>query len=292
MNREKLVLRANAKINLSLDVLRRRSDGYHEVELIYSEIDLHDVVAVRLTEGGGIKLSCNDPTLPGDSGNIAYRAADMIFDKVKSNFGAEIEIEKNIPHGAGLGGGSADAAAVLKGINTLLGEPLEKNELMRLGASLGADVPFCVLGGCAFGQGIGEILTPLPMINRFVYVIVKPTESISTAYVYKNLDLTERKKEFSVKMVAESIKNGDAEALFAGAGNVMESVTAKAVPVVLNIKQALYGSGAKLALMSGSGTSVFGVFEDMKKAKMAVQSMEEFGAVYLTKQPEDECVVE
>lgn len=283
MNREKMVLRANAKINLSLDVLRRRSDGYHEVELIYNETDLHDVVTVRLTEDGGIKLSCSDPSLPTDGGNIAYRAAEMLLDKAKSNFGAEITLEKNIPHGAGLGGGSADAAAVLKGINTLLGEPLGKNELMRLGASLGADVPFCILGGCALGEGIGEILTPLPKINGFVYVIVKPEESISTAYVYNNLDLTKRSEELSVKRIAEAIKNGDFGAALASAGNIMESVTARAVPVILYIKRALHDSGARLALMSGSGTAVFGVFEDMETAKAAARSVEKYGTVYLTR---------
>ena len=283
MNREKLVLKANAKINLSLDVLRRRSDGYHEVELIYNETELHDVVTVCLTEDGEIKLTCSDPTLPNDGGNIAYRAAKMILDKVKSNFGAEIALEKNIPHGAGLGGGSADAAAVLKGINTLLGEPLGKNELMRLGASLGADVPFCILGGCALGEGIGEILTPLPPIEGLIYVIVKPEESISTAYVYNNLDLTERSERLSVKKTAEAIKNGDFEAVFASAGNVMESVTTRTVTVVLDIKRALYDSGARLALMSGSGTAVFGVFEDKETAEAAARSAEKYGTVYLTK---------
>lgn len=283
MNREKLVLKANAKINLSLDVLRRRSDGYHEVELIYNETELHDVVTVCLTEDGEIKLTCSDPTLPNDGGNIAYRAAKMILDKVKSNFGAEIALEKNIPHGAGLGGGSADAAAVLKGINTLLGEPLGKNELMRLGASLGADVPFCILGGCALGEGIGEILTPLPPIEGLIYVIVKPEESISTAYVYNNLDLTERSERLSVKNTAEAIKNGDFEAVFASAGNVMESVTTRTVTVVLDIKRALYDSGARLALMSGSGTAVFGVFEDKETAEAAARSAEKYGTVYLTK---------
>lgn len=291
MNREEIVLNANAKINLSLDVLRRRSDGYHEVELIYSETELHDVVTMRLSDCGGIKLSCSDPSLPSDGGNIAYRAAEMILDKVKSNFGAEITLEKNIPHGAGLGGGSADAAAVLKGINTLLGEPLDTEQLMRLGASLGADVPFCILGGCALGEGIGEILTPLPVVEGLIYVIVKPEESISTAYVYNNLDLTKRSEELSVKKVAEAIKNGDLEAVFASAGNIMESVTARAVPVVLTIKQALNDSGARLALMSGSGTSVFGVFEDTETAEAAVRSVEKYGAVYLTKQPSARCIV-
>lgn len=285
MNSEVMVLKANAKINLSLDVLRRRSDGYHEVELIYNEIDLHDTVTVRLTEDGKVTLRCSDPSLPSDDGNIAYRAARMILDKVKSGCGAEITLEKKIPHGAGLGGGSADAAAVLKGLNTLLGNPLEREDLMQLGAKLGADVPFCILGGCAVGEGIGEILTPLSMTEDFIYVIVKPEESISTAFVYNNLDLTERPRGLSVKNVAEGIRNGDKSMIFAAAGNIMESVTEKAVPVVSKIKKALYDCGAELALMSGSGTSVFGIFEDEKTAEAAERQLNKYGSVYIAKQP-------
>lgn len=277
-----ITLKCNAKINLSLDVIRRREDGYHDVELIYNEIDLYDMLTITLRDDGKIILTCDDDTLPTDRQNIAYRAAEALLAAAGSSAGAEIDIKKRIPHGAGLAGGSADAAGVLKGLNTLLGTPIKHDRIMELGKGLGADVPFCITGGCAFAEGIGEILTYLPKPADFTYVIVKPRESISTAFVYQNLNLTDRPPNLSVRAVAEGIASNNKDMIFSRAGNIMESVTIKAVPIIADIKKALEECGTSLALMSGSGTSVFGVFEDLNSAKSAAESMKRFdGSVYV-----------
>ena len=227
---DKITVSCNAKINLALDVTGRRADGYHDVELIFKEIPLCDTVTVALTDDGEIRLCCDDPTLPSDEGNIAYRAAAEILKEAKSRLGAEITLGKKIPHGAGFAGGSADAAGVLKAINTLLGSPFSVEKLMELGTRLGADVPFCVLGGCAFAEGIGEILTPLPDFGGFTYVITKPRESVSTKLVYERLDLTARPEGLDVRAAADGIRRGDLAVAFKSCANIMESVTAAMFP--------------------------------------------------------------
>lgn len=284
MNKKTITLPCHAKINLSLDVIRRRSDGYHDVELIFVETSLSDLLTVTLYKNGGLKdavtLFCDDPTLPTDIGNIAYRAAQAILSETGTDYCAEITLKKRIPHGAGLGGGSADAAGVLNGINSLLGNPVEQSRLLKIGAALGADVPFCLIGGCAFAEGIGEILTALPKPD-FSYVIVKPEQSVSTAYVYQNLDLRNRPENLSVRRVAEGIRCGDKDMIISASGNIMESVTAAKFPIISEIKRELIKNGAELALMSGSGTAVFGAFSDTSKANAAAVNMHGFGQVYI-----------
>lgn len=266
------VTKCHAKINLSLDVVGKREDGYHDVELILNEISLCDTLKVTLIEGG-IKLMCDDETLPSDSGNIAYRAAEMFFEEAGLNLGADLELNKKIPHGAGLAGGSADAAGVLRLLNELTGYPLSKEKVLAVAKRLGADVPFCVKGGCALAEGIGDILTPLPAPKGFTYVIAKPKESISTAFVYNNLNLENRPENLNVKNVAEAIRVGDTEMLVKNAGNIMESVTAEAVPIIKDIKSELNKSGAILSLMSGSGTAVFGMFKSRETAENAANEV-------------------
>lgn len=279
---DSVTTKCNAKINLSIDVLKRRPDGYHDVELILNEISLHDTLTVTLNKTGVIHLSCSDKTLPSDSKNIAYRAAELFFSETGSDFGAEIDLVKKIPHGAGLAGGSADAAGVLRALNKLTGSPLSADRLAALALNLGADVPFCLNGGCALAEGIGEILTPLPHLKNLIYVIVKPKESISTAYVYNNLDLSNRPKNLNIRAVADGIINGDTAAIARNSGNILESVTAKKYPVISEIKQALYDSGAILSMMSGSGTAVFGMFDEFIQAHVAAESMRKFSdEVYL-----------
>lgn len=284
MNEKTITLKCRAKINLSLDVIRRRSDGYHDVELIFDETALSDTLTITLNESavtkGGVTLVCDDPTLPADAGNIAYRAAQAILSETGADYSAEIILKKQIPHGAGLGGGSADAAGVLNGINSLLGNPVGHSRLLKIGAALGADVPFCLTGGCAFAEGIGEILTPLPKPD-FSYVIVKPKQSVSTAYVYQNLDINRRPKNLSVRSVAEGIRRGDKSMIAAASGNIMESVTAEKFPIITEIKRCLAENGAELALMSGSGTAVFGAFSDISAAKSAARNMHGFGQVFI-----------
>lgn len=278
-----ITIKCNAKINLSLDVTGVRPDGYHNVELILNEISLYDILKVELNNDNIITLTCDDKTLPTDSENIAYRAAELFFSETNSCFGADITLTKRIPHGAGLAGGSADAAGVLRALNTMTGSALSDERLFKLASKLGADVPFCLSGGCAFGEGIGDILTPLPALKGFYYVIVKPDESISTAYVYKNLDLNNRPDNLNVQKAAEGIRRGDIQMLIQNAGNIMESVTASKVPVINDIKKSLYKSGAVLSLMSGSGTSVFGMFNDLTSARRASGSLAKvYKSVYLT----------
>ena len=275
-------LKCNAKINLSLDVIGKREDGYHNIELVFLEINLADEVTVSLRDDGNIKLICNDPTLPSDDKNIAYKAAALFFSEYGKNYGADIILKKNIPHGAGLAGGSADAAGVLRALNILLSEPFSKEKLMRLGTKLGADVPFCILGGCAFAEGIGDILTPLPKPDGLYYVLVKPEQSISTAYVYQNLDLNKRPDTLNVKNVVNAIKSNDKNAFYKYAGNIMETVTASKFPIINKIKEALIKNGSKKALMSGSGTTVFGIFESLSTAKNVAELLKkEYKNVYL-----------
>ncbi len=271
-----ITLNCNAKINLSLDAICKREDGYHDLELIFLEIPIYDTITVSLRNDGEIHLSCDDKTLPTDEKNIAYKAAIAFFAETGLNYGADINIKKRIPHGAGLAGGSADAAGVLKALNKLTGEPLSADTLMKLGATLGADVPFCILGGCAFAEGVGDILTPLPAPPKMYYVIAKPEESISTAYVFKNLDLNNRPDNLCVHAVAEGIRRGDIDMIVKSSGNILESVTAKEMPVINDIKKSFTESSAVFSLMSGSGTSVFGAFKTEDGANIAAKAVEKY----------------
>lgn len=266
----------NAKINLALDVVGEREDGYHELELIFIEIPLCDTLTVSLRDDGEIHLQCDDETLPTDNKNIAYRAAEKFLNFTGSGMGANINLVKRIPHGAGLGGGSSDAAGVLKALNTLFDEPYETETLAKMGVELGADVPFFILGGCALGEGIGEILTPLPSLDGVTYVIAKPIESVSTAYVYQKLDMANRPVNLCVHAVAEGMRRGDREMVYSNAANILESVTAEEFPVICDIKNCFIRNGAVLSLMSGSGTAVFGIFENNDDAKAAADAVCEY----------------
>ncbi len=266
-------LNCNAKINLSLDAIAKRKDGYHDLELIFLEIPIYDTITVSLRDDGKICLSCDDESLPCDERNIAHSAATKFFHAIGINHGADIVINKRIPHGAGLAGGSADAAGVLKALNSLTGCPLNTDELLKIGTGIGADVPFCILGGCALAKGIGEILTPLPMPPKLYYVIAKPKESISTAFVFKNLNLSNRPDSLCVPAVAEGIRRGDIDMIAKNYGNILESVTAMKVPIINDIKKSFIESGATISLMSGSGTSVFGAFETEAAANVAAEKV-------------------
>ena len=268
-----ITLKCNAKINLSLDVIGKRPDGYHNIELIFLEIPLYDTISVSLRNDGEIKLSCSDKTLPTDEKNIAYKAAASFFKAFGNCIGADIKITKNIPHGAGLAGGSADAAGVLKGLNSLLDNPLDLNTLMEEGKKLGADVPFCLLGGCAFAEGIGEILTPIKAPDTLHYILIKPDESISTAYVYQNLHLKCRPQALNVRLAANALNNDDIKAFYKYCGNIMESVTADVHPIIKALKSELLKTGASASLMSGSGTTVFGIYEDLGIANDAYEKL-------------------
>lgn len=261
-----MTIEGNSKINLALNVGERLPNGYHKVKMIMQEISLCDRVLLNFG-GSSISLSCSKSSIPAGSDNIAYRAAEKFIDATKTG-GVEIYIEKNIPSEAGLAGGSADAAAVLKGMNKFYGNPLSQDKLLEIGATLGADVPFCIMGGTALAEGVGEILTPLKSKVKTDVLIVKPPAGISTPWAYKRLDEVGF-EPVDVDSSAAAIESGDIDALCKVMGNVFETVAKEATPEVFKIKKGLLELGAKGAMMSGSGTAVFGMFEDTQSLDKA-----------------------
>ena len=274
---EKLTLECRGKINLAIDVTGKRENGYHDVEMILQEISLADRLTLSLRQDGKIQITTDSPEIPTGEGNLAYRAADAFFTRLGRNEGVDIHIEKRIPMGAGLGGGSADAAGVLKGLNAMFGKPFPIETLMELGGSLGADVPFCVMGGCAMATGIGEELTPLPMPPKGLRcVIAKPDPFVSTKWVYENLDYTKKPEGLNVPAVAEGIRKGDLFQICRSAANILETVTIPAYPVVGWLKEGFQEAGAVLSLMSGSGSAVFGLFESEEAAQKGVEQAKRY----------------
>lgn len=270
-------LKAYAKINLGLDVLEKRSDGYHELKMIMQNVDIYDEIFLEILEEDKIKLDLELVFESGEklsagllgSDNIAYKAAKLIKDRYKIEKGIYIRIEKNIPIAAGMAGGSTDAAAVLKGLNALFELNLNEEDLMRLGLLLGADVPYCILGKTALAQGIGEKLSLLPDLSDVALLVVKPDINVSTKEVYQNLKLDILKKEDrpDIEKIIWGIENKDIKVICAGARNVMETYTKEAYPIIKDIKEAMLKEKALLSLMSGSGPSVFGIFENEEDLK-------------------------
>jgi len=250
-----ITLLAPAKINLCLSVLGRRSDGYHELEMLMQTVGLYDEVSVALG-GRGVSVTCDSAAAPSGERNIAFKAAAGMLDIAGGKEGLTIEIKKKIPVAAGLGGGSSDAAAVLAACNRLLGMGLGRERLAEIGARLGMDVPFFFFAPTALAQGRGEILTPLAPPVRFWVLLVNPGFETSTAWVYKNINLELTKKVKCNKIAGLSVSR-IAQTLH----NDLETVTATAHPVIGRIREALLTEGALGARMSGSGPTVFGVFE-------------------------------
>ena len=260
-----------AKINLAIDVLSRLPNGYHTVRMVMMRVNFGDEVNVSLRGDGKITLSGSDPAMPLGRDNIAYRAAEAVFDRIGAFPGCDIQIKKVVPMGAGMAGGSADAAGVINMLNEQLGGPLTLEERLDIGQRLGADVPFCVMGGCALAEGIGEVLTPLPDPPEMSFVIAKPKKSISTKWAYENLDFSKKPEGMDIDRLAEGIKAGDARKIFSSMGNVFESVSIPAVPEIAEYKTLLEDLGAERALMSGSGSAVFGIFLDRGAAEEALR---------------------
>ena len=277
---DKVLMNSQAKVNLSLDVCGVRDDGYHTVQMIMQKCNLCDSVYVEKCEAG-IALSCNLYFLPTDEKNIAYKAAKLFFDETGIVGGAKIQIEKRIPVSAGLAGGSGNAAAVLQGLNMLYETSLSQEELERMGLKLGADVPYCLRGGTALAEGIGEILTDLPALPRTPIVIVKPKISVSTPEIYKAIDSADIQVRPNTPALLAALEAKDVRALAAQMENVMEPVTSGMHPVIGEIKNALLEKGAIGAIMSGSGPSVFGLFDDFAKAKAAAAAFKEHYFTYV-----------
>lgn len=265
---DKIMLNSHAKINLSLDVTAKRDDGYHEVSMIMVSCGLCDSIVIE-KKGGGIELETNLKFLPSDERNIAYKAAEEFFSYCSLDGGAKIQIFKRIPVGAGLAGGSGNGAAVLCGLDKLYNTHLSIQQLCEIGRRLGADVPYCICGGTALAEGIGEKLTPLKPLPKTPLVLIKPSFSVSTPAVYKQIDSTPILRRPDTPSLISALERGDIRSLAGGMVNVMEEVSIKNHPIIGKIKNDLLKSGALGALMSGSGPSVFALFESYNDAKKA-----------------------
>jgi 4-diphosphocytidyl-2-C-methyl-D-erythritol kinase len=257
----RLSIKAPAKINLSLDVLYKRQDGYHEVKMVMTTIDLADrIELVALPEEDAIRIVSQNRFVPDDCRNLAYQAAKLLKETFSIRQGVAISITKHIPVAAGLAGGSSDAAATLRGLNKLWQLGLTMDELAELGAKIGSDVAFCVYGGTALATGRGEIITPIPSPPPCWVVLAKPPIGVSTAEVYRNLEL-ERVSHPDVDAMVRAIERQDYAAICRLVGNVLEEVTLKKYPEVAHIKEQMKRFGADAVLMSGSGPTVFGLIE-------------------------------
>ena len=260
-----------AKINLSLDVLSRRDDGYHNLSMIMQEVNLFDTISFELSEGHEVFLTSNDPDVPTDDGNLIVKATKLFFEETKLRASAKIYLDKKIPSGAGLGGGSSDAAGTLKALNNAFGNPISWDKLVLMSKQLGADVPFFLYGGCMLAEGIGEILTPLPSLKNVHILLAKPPVFVSTAYVFKNLSLDSIKAHPDTKKAIEALRQSDLDLLAASCKNVLETVTAKEYPQIEEYKRIMIDMGAAYSLMSGSGSTVFGVFKELSSANAAYE---------------------
>ncbi|CEG21139.1 4-diphosphocytidyl-2-C-methyl-D-erythritol kinase [Planococcus massiliensis] len=252
-----LYVKAPAKINLTLDVLHKRPDNYHEIEMIMTTVDLADRIGLKATESG-IHIESADRFVPNDSRNLAYQAAQLLKEKFHIKSGVIISLDKQIPVAAGLAGGSSDAAATLKGLNQLWQLNLSLDELAELGAQIGSDVSFCVYGGTALAKGRGEIIQELPTPPNCWVILAKPTIGVSTADVYGAFDFAKAEHPNTQEMI-RALETGDYQAMCDNLGNALESVTLNLYPEVAQIKEQMKKFGADAVLMSGSGPTVFGL---------------------------------
>lgn len=278
-------LKSRAKINLSIDVLGKRPDGYHLVEMIMQTIDLFDNIKIFSLEEDQIIISSNSKDIPVDSSNIVYKAANLIKQEFNIKKGVEIYIDKNIPIAAGMAGGSSNAAAVLVGLNKLWGLNLSKNELKELGLQLGADVPFCIEGEASLAENIGEKLTNIEGLSQDVFILVcKPELFVSTKEVYEAIDSKIIEKRPDNKLLIRLLKENNIELLSKNMYNVLESVTKEKYPIIKEIEKIMIDNKALGAMMSGSGPTVFGLYtneDDAQRCKKIL--LENFKQVYLVK---------
>ena len=266
MNR--IQMKALAKVNLGLDVIRRREDGYHEVKMIMQTVRLYDRIILEKTQQG-ISMETNLSFLPVNEQNIAYRAAKMLMDEFHIQGGLHIKIDKHIPVAAGMAGGSTDGAAVLYGVTKIFELGLTKRQLMERGVKLGADVPYCIMRGTVLSEGIGEILTPVPSLPDCHILIAKPPVSVSTKHVYENLKLDKIEKHPDIDGMVEALRMEELHGVTQRMENVLETVTIPEHPEIQQIKDLMIKEGALNALMSGSGPTVFGIFDDREKGMRA-----------------------
>lgn len=274
---ERISIQAMAKINLGLDVLRRRENGYHDVKMIMQTVNIYDTLDFVKLQEPKIVVKTDTMELPTDENNLIYKAVKLLFDKCEVSEGVEITLTKRIPIAAGMAGGSTDAAAALVGINQLFGLGLTVEELKETGVKIGADVPYCIEGGTALSEGIGEILTKLPDAPDCFVVVAKPEISVSTKYVYENLHANELKYHPDIDGMAEAIREGSLEGVCKRMENVLETVTETKYPVISELKKLLKDAGAENSLMSGSGPTVFAVFKEEEMAEKALEAVKSSG---------------
>lgn len=274
---EKLELKALGKINLGLDVLGRRDNGYHDVRMVMQTLYLYDNVTLVKKPEPGIEITSNLFFLPRDDNNIAYKAAKLLIDEFQIQGGVSINLDKHIPVAAGMAGGSSNAAAVLYGMNRMYGLGLNQEELMKRGVRLGADVPYCIMRGTVLAEGIGEVLTPLAPMPKCQILIAKPPISVSTKLVYEKLDSKEIEQHPDIDGILAGLEAGNLEKVASSMGNVLEKVTVEEYPVIAQIKECMLKGGALGAMMSGSGPTVFGIFKDRRTVKQACALVKEQG---------------
>lgn len=282
MTETSICVRGYAKINLHLDVVGKMENGYHRVETVMQTVSLYDDVTLSRKKEGGFSLRCNVRDVPTDGRNLAIRAAQLFCEATGVSEHLDIAIDKRIPMAAGMAGGSADAAAVLIGMNRLNGELLSVDELCALGGRLGADVPFCIVGGTAYADGRGEILHPFPSMPACAIVIACAGEGVSTPWAYGLLD--ERYRDFAdasahgtLGILREAMVRGDLLEVAHGTYNIFETPVLERRPVAAEIRDSLEKNGALVARMSGSGPSVFGIFAGEREARTAVSALEQQG---------------
>ena len=271
---KEISVKALAKINLGLDVVRRREDGYHEVKMVMQTIHLFDRLEMKKT-AGGITMTTNLSFLPTNENNLVYKAAKLLMNEFQIRDGIDVKLHKYIPVAAGMAGGSTDAAAVLYGMNRMFELGLSKEELMQRGVKIGADVPYCVMGGTALAEGIGEKLTPLAPAPDCYVLVAKPDINVSTKYVYEHLDAQEIRKHPDIDGMVEAIAEESLQGILDRMENVLETVTVSAYPIIQKIKDRMKELGAINSLMSGSGPTVFGIFVEKDMARRAYDKLEE-----------------
>ena len=276
-------LKALAKINLGLDVVRRREDGYHEVRMIMQTIHLYDKLDIQKTTESGIAITSNLSYVPTNENNLVYKAGKLLMDEFDIKEGVSVHLQKRIPVAAGMAGGSTDAAAMLYGMNQIFDLGLSRKELMERGVKIGADVPYCLMRGTALAEGIGEKLTYIKGINKDVNILVcKPDIFVSTKEVYQSLDIKNIEKRPDNKLLIEKLKNDDIVSVSNNMVNVLEEVTSKKYSDIKVIEDIIAKNGAMGTMMSGSGPTVFGFFDNEEKAKRArVELLENYSQVYV-----------
>lgn len=271
---DRCVRKAYAKINLGLDVVRRLENGYHEVRMIMQTVGIADILTLE-KRPSGITVSTDNGELPTDENNLIYKAAKLMMEKHGLEEGVHIHLEKHIPIAAGMAGGSTDAAATFIAMNELFALGDSEEELRELGVKVGADVPYCIMGGTALAEGIGEVLTRLPAPPEAYLVVAKPDINVSTKFVYEHIDKEGVEHHPDIDGMLAALENGDLQGIVSRLENVLEAVTVKAHPVITEIKNTLNENGAMGSLMSGSGPTVFGIFEDKEKAEKALCAVKE-----------------